>query len=78
MGEEGTSLLRLPTDEHLLSYVWQQAGPLLDIVDGHPQWRYELTSAEELAQWQQQLARLQPFNASQQQFVAGFAALAQQ
>lgn len=80
VGDEGTSLLRLPTDEHLLSYVWQLAGPLLEMVDGRPQWRYELTPAEELAQWQQQLARLQPFSPGQQQFVAGvlaeFAALA--
>ena len=80
VGDEGTSLLRLPTDEHLLSYVWQQAGPLLEMVDGRPQWRYELTPAEQLAQWQQQLARLRPFGPEQQQFVARvlaeFAALA--
>ena len=82
VGEEGTSLLRLPSDEHLLNYVWQLAGPILELVDGRPQWRYELTPAEQLAQWQQQLARLQPFGPAQQQFVAQvlaeFAALAGQ
>ena len=80
VGDEGTSLLRLPSDEQLLNYVWQQSGPLLDMVDGRPQWRYELTAAEQLTQWQQQVARLQPFGAGQQRFVAGvlaeFAALA--
>ncbi|MDO7873821.1 hypothetical protein Q5H93_03685 [Hymenobacter sp. ASUV-10] len=70
VGDEGTSLLRLPTDEHLLGHVWQLAGPLLELVEGRPQWRYDLTPAEELAQWQQQLARLQPFSPGQQQFVA--------
>lgn len=80
VGDEGTTLLRLPTDEHLLTHLWQQCGPMLEIVDGRPHWRYELSAAEELAQWQQQLARLQPFGAAQRQFVAGvlaeFAALA--
>jgi hypothetical protein len=70
VGDEGTSLLRLPSDEHLLRHVWQRAGPLLDLIDGRPQWRYELTPAEQLAQWQQQLARLQPFGPGQQQLVA--------
>ena len=80
VGEEGSSLLRLPTDEQLLDYVRQLSGPLLDMVDGRPQWRYELTAAEQLAQWQQQLARLQPFSPALRQFVArllaDFAALA--
>lgn len=80
VGDEGTSLLRLPSDEQLLTYIWQQSGPLLELVDGQPQWRYELSAAEQLTQWQQQLARLQPFSPLQQQFVAGvlaeFAALA--
>jgi hypothetical protein len=80
VGDEGSSLQHLPTDEHLLQHVWQLAGPLLDMVDGRPQWRYDLTPAEQLAQWQAQLARLQPFSPGQQQFVARmlaeFAALA--
>ena len=80
VGDEGTSLLRLPTDAHLLAYVRQQGGPILELVDGRAQWRYELSPAEELTQWQQQLARLRPFDAGQQRFVAGvlaeFAALA--
>ncbi len=79
-GEGGTSLLRLHSDEQLLDYIRQLNGPLLDVVDGQPKWRYELTAAEHLAQWQQQLARLQPFSRSQRQFVARllaeFAALA--
>lgn len=80
VGEEGTSLLRLHSDEQLLDYIRQLNGPLLDMVDGQPRWRYELTAAEQLAQWQQQLARLQPFTQSLRQFVARvlaeFAALA--
>ncbi|RFP66961.1 hypothetical protein D0N36_00270 [Hymenobacter lapidiphilus] len=79
VGDEGTSLLRLPTDEHLLVHIGQQLGAMLEIIDGQPRWRYDLTEAEQLEQWQLQLGRLRPFGQAQQRFVASvlaeFAAL---
>ncbi|WP_022824302.1 hypothetical protein [Hymenobacter norwichensis] len=71
VGDDGTSVLRLPTDEVLLGYVWRQSAYKLVLVDGQYKWNYDLTEAEKLETWQGILERLSPFTESKQRFVAG-------
>lgn len=70
VGEEGTSVRRLPTDDVLLGYVWQQSACKLVLENGQYRWSYDLTDAEKLVNWQEILARLSPFTEGSQRFVA--------
>jgi hypothetical protein len=71
VGDDGTSVLRLPTDEVLLGYVWRQSAYKLVLIDGQYKWNYDLTEEEKLETWQEILARLSPFTDNKQRFVAG-------
>ncbi|UOG75692.1 hypothetical protein MTX78_03640 [Hymenobacter tibetensis] len=70
VGDEGTSVLRLPNEEGLLAYLWRQSGSKLVLVDGKYQWSYDLTEAEKLEKWQEIQVGLSPFTESSQQFVS--------
>jgi hypothetical protein len=70
VGDDGTSVLRLPNEEVFLDYVWRQSAYKLVLVEGHYQWNYDLTEAEQLEAWQGILARLSPFTEARQRFVA--------
>lgn len=69
VGDDGTSVLRLPNEEVFLNYLWRQSAYKLVLKDGQYQWNYDLTEAEKLAAWQAILARLSPFTEGSQRFV---------
>ncbi|AII51327.1 hypothetical protein [Hymenobacter sp. APR13] len=70
VGDEGTQVLHLPTDEHLLTYVWRDSRGKLVLQHGHYHWNYDLTEAETLERWQALVTRVTPFSEGQQRFVA--------
>ncbi|GAA3939198.1 hypothetical protein GCM10022406_24190 [Hymenobacter algoricola] len=70
VGDEGTSVLRLPHDEALLTHLEQQIGGKYVPENGSLRWTYELTAAEKLERWQALQARLTPFAESGRGFVA--------
>ncbi|QIX62266.1 hypothetical protein HER32_14190 [Hymenobacter sp. BT18] len=82
VGDDGTSVLHLPTDEIVLNYIWAREGVQMDLEweDGQPRWRYALTPEEQLESWQKVLTRLTPVTDSTRRFVAstlaGLAAIA--
>ena len=69
VGDDGTSVLRLPTEEVVLGYLWRQSAYKLVLVNGQYQWNYDLTELEKLEVWQGILARLSPFTEASQRFV---------
>jgi|GEM_PF-6099959 len=69
-GDEGTGVLRLPSDETLLHHVQSRNNSKLVPENGGFRWSYDLTEAEWLERWQQNLARLSPFTEASRQFVA--------
>ena len=71
VGDDGRSILHLPTDSILLSYLGRQSCAVLEMQDGQARWRYELTDAELLENWQAILARLKPATAATRSLVAG-------
>lgn len=71
VGDDGHSILHLPNDTVLLSYLGRQSCAILEMQDGQAHWRYEFTDAELLQNWQAILARLQPTTDSTRGFVAG-------
>ncbi|MBO0357629.1 hypothetical protein J0X19_06705 [Hymenobacter sp. BT186] len=70
VGEDGTSVLRLPTGEVVLEHLWRQSAYKLVLVEGQYQWNYNLTDAEKLEAWQGILARLSFFTDGNARFVA--------
>lgn len=70
VGEDGTSVLRLPTEEVVLGHLWRQSAYKLVLVEGQYQWNYDLTDAEKLEAWQGILARLSFFTDGNARFVA--------
>jgi hypothetical protein len=70
VGDDGTSVLRLPNEEVFLDYLWRQSAYKLVLNDdGQYRWNYDLTEAEKLETWQTILARLSPFTEGSQRFV---------
>lgn len=69
VGDDGTSVLRLPQEDVLLNYLWRQNGSKIVLEAGQYTWSYDLTEAEKLEKWQEILARLSPFTEASQQFV---------
>jgi hypothetical protein len=61
VGDEGTSVLRLPTKQALDTYLGQQIGGKYVAENGSLRYTYELTDAERLERWQALQARLTPF-----------------
>lgn len=70
VGDDGTSVLRLPQEDVLLNYLWRQNSSKIVLEAGQYTWSYDLTEAEKLEKWQEILARLSPFTEASQQFVA--------
>jgi hypothetical protein len=70
IGDDGTSVLRLPNEEGLLVYLWRQHGSKMIVTEGSYHWSTDLTEAEKLEKWREVLARMSPFTKSNQQFVS--------
>jgi len=69
VGDDGTSVLRLPNEEVFLDYLWRQSTYKLVLEDGQYRWNHDLTEAEKLEAWQAILARLSPFTEGSRRFV---------